>query len=135
MSPSAAPVHYSASPSQVVPPVTSIPSLASEEGLKSLVQSVLASFLSQPTLSLGSNPFVAAPSAEVPNVSNIGSAGGSKDDNLMRGSSVAPSGMVPPPIQEDSLPPNVNVSVASSYLHSGVGVGVGVRAPLHPSVG
>ena len=29
----------------------------------------------------------------------------------------------------------MNVSVASSYFHSGVGVGVGVRAPLHPSVG
>ena len=104
VSPSAAPVQDSVSLSQVVPPVSSIPSLASEEGLKSLVQSVLVSFLSQPNLSLGSNPFVAAPSAEVPNVSNIGSAGGSEDDNLMRGRPVAPSGMVPLPIQEDSLP-------------------------------
>ena len=78
MSPSAAPVQDSASSSQVVPPVSSISSLASEEGLKSFVHSVLASFLSQPTLSLGSNLFVAAPAAEVPNVSTIGSAGGER---------------------------------------------------------
>ena len=76
VSPSAATVQDSASPSQVVHPVSSVPSLTSEEGLKSLMYSVLASFLSQPTLSLGFNPFVAAPAAEVPNVSTIGSGGG-----------------------------------------------------------
>ena len=58
---SAATVQDSASPSQVIPPVSSIPSLASEEGLKSLVHSVLASFLSQPTLSLGSNCLLQLP--------------------------------------------------------------------------
>ena len=98
------PVTDSARPSQVASPVSAIPSPASEEGLKSLMHSILASFLSQPS-SLGSNPFVAAPSAEVPNVSHSGSAGGSQDDNLMRGCPVAPSGMVPPPHQEDNPPP------------------------------
>ena len=117
--PSATPVTDSARPSQVASPVSSIPSLASEERLKSLMHSVLASFLSQPS-SLGSSPFVAAPSAEVPNVSHSGSAGGSQDDNLMRGRLVAP-GMVPPPHQEDSKPPppHVYVCVASVSLASG----------------
>ena len=73
VSPSATPVTYSAWPSQVASPVSGIPSFASEEGLKSLMHSVLMSFLSQPS-SLGSNPFVAAPSTEVPNVSHSGSA-------------------------------------------------------------
>ena len=58
VSPSATPVKDSARPSKVASPVSSIPSLASEEGLKSFVHSLLASFLSQPTLSLGSNPFI-----------------------------------------------------------------------------
>ena len=105
VSPSELPVQDSDRPSKVASPVSSIPSLASEEGLKSFVHSVLASFLSQPTLSLGSNPFVATPLAEVPNVSHSGSAGGSEDDNLMRGRLVAPIGMVPPPHQEDYIPP------------------------------
>ena len=105
VSPSATPVKDSARPSKVVSPVSSIPSLASEEGLKSFVHSVLAFFLSQPTLSLGSNPFVAAPLAVVPNVPHSGSAGGSEDDNLMRGRPIAPSGMVPLPHQEDYIPP------------------------------
>ena len=68
------------------------------------MHSVFASFLSQPTLSLGTNPYVAAPAAEVPNVSRSGSAGGSEDDNLMRGRPVAP-GRVPPPHQDDAIPP------------------------------
>ena len=103
VSPSARPVTDSARPSQVASPVTSIPSFASEEGLKFVMHSVLASFLSQLS-SLGSNPFVAAPSAEVPNLSHSGSAEGSQDDNLLRGRPVAPSDMVPPPHQEDSNP-------------------------------
>ena len=105
VSPSVALVQDSDSPSQVAFPVSSIPSLANEEGLKPFVHSVLTSFLSQPTLSLGTNPFVAAPAAEVPNVSRSGSAGGSEDDSLMRGRPVAPSGMMPPPHQEDAIPP------------------------------
>ena len=76
VSPSVAPVKITSSPSQAASPVSALPSLASEEGVKSFVHSVLASFLSQPSLSLGTNPFVAAPLAEVPNVSLSGSAGG-----------------------------------------------------------
>ena len=71
--PSVALVEDSASPSQVASPVSAIPSLASEEGLKFFVLSVLASFLSQLTLSLGTNP-----AAEVPSVSRSGSAGGER---------------------------------------------------------
>ena len=40
---------------------------------------------------------------------NHGSTGGSDDDNLMRGRQVTPSGMVPPPLEEDviSSPPYI----------------------------
>ena len=136
--PSVSPVTDSARPSQVASPVSSIPSFASEEGLKSLMHSVLASLLSQPS-SLGSNPFVAAPSAEAPNVSHSGSAGGSQDDNLLRGRPVcsfwygasAPSrGFNPPPPN-----PHVYMCVASVSLASGVGVGVGARDSLPSSLG
>ena len=48
VSPSVTPVRVSAS---VASPPSSLPSLASEEGLKNFVHSVLASFLSQPTFS------------------------------------------------------------------------------------
>ena len=105
VSPSVTQVKVSASSSQVASPVSSLPSLASEEGLKSFVHSVLASFLSQLSSSLGSNPFLPAPSAEVSDVSHSGSAGGSEGDNLLRGRPVAPSGVVPPPPQEDVISP------------------------------
>ena len=117
VSPSVTPVQVSASISQVASPVSSVPSLTSEEGLKSYVHSVLASFLSHPSVSLGTNPFLATPSAEVPNVSLSGSAGGSEGENLMRGRPSAPSGMVPPPPQEDansSSPPPPPPSVCAS---------------------
>ena len=104
VSPSVTPVQVSASSSQVASTVSSIPSLASEEGLK-FVHSVLVSLLSQPSVSLGTNPFIPASSAEVPDMSRSGSAGGSEGDNLLRGRPVAPSGMVPPPPQEDVCPP------------------------------
>ena len=86
VSPSVTPVKVSVSASKVASPVSSLPSFASEEGLKTFVHSVLASFLSQPSSSLGSNPFIPAPSAEVSDVSRSGSAGGSEGDNLMRSS-------------------------------------------------
>ena len=72
MSPSATPVRVSVS---VASPQSSLPSLASEEGLRNFVH--LTSFLSQPASSLGTNPSFAAPSAEVPDVSCSGSTGGS----------------------------------------------------------
>ena len=139
VSPSVTPVKVCVSSSKVASPVSSLPSLASEEGLKTFVHSVLASFLSQPSSSLGSNPFLPAPSAEVPDVSCSGSAGGSEGDNLMRGRPVAPSGVVPLPIQEDVIPPPppphpsvcVHVPVASDTVGSGVGVFVmGPSTPL-----
>ena len=76
VSPSVTLVKVSVSSSKVASLVCSLPSLSSEEGLKTFVHSVLASFLSQPSSSLGSNPFLPAPSAEVPDVSRSGSAGG-----------------------------------------------------------
>ena len=76
VSPSATPVSVSVSTSIASPPST-LPSLASEEGLKSFVHSVLASFLSQPaSLNLGISPSFSAPSAEVPDVSRGGLTGG-----------------------------------------------------------
>ena len=103
VSSSVTPVSVSAS--KVAFAALSLSSLASKEGLKTFVHSVLASFLSQPSSSLGTNPFLPAPSAEVPDVSRNGSAWGSEGDNLMRGCPVAPSGMVPPPIEEDVISP------------------------------
>ena len=57
----------------VAPPTPTLTSIASDDCIK-----VLASFLSQPAtqLSIGSNPFISAPMAEVPNVSHHGSTGG-----------------------------------------------------------
>ena len=58
-----------------------------------------------------------------------GSTGGSDGDNLMRGRQVTPSGMVPPPLEEDvissspiyiSLP--VPVASGSVSFRGGVGV-------------
>ena len=66
----------SVSSSRVASPASFLPSLASEEGLKTFVHSVLASFLSQQASSLGTNPFLTAPSVEVPDVSRSGFAGG-----------------------------------------------------------
>ena len=93
---------------------------------------MLASFFSQPAsqLSLGNNPFLSAPMAEVPNVFRQGSTGvGGDAESLLRGRQVAPSGMVPRPPQEDVIPsPLMSVSVAS-------GSSVNVPGPLHPSLG
>ena len=76
VSPSVTPVKVSVSASKVASPASSLPSLASEEGLKTVVHSVLAFFLLKPSSSLGTNPFLPAPSAEVPDVYRSGSAGG-----------------------------------------------------------
>ena len=137
VSPSATPASVSVSAS-VASPLSSLPSLASEEGLKSFVHLVLASFLSQPAsqMSLGFNPSFPAPSAEVPGVSRSGSTGGSDGDNLMRGRQVTPSGVVPPPLEEDVISSpimSMPVSVASSSV-SGVG-DLGVLGPPLPSLG
>ena len=135
VSTSATPVSVSAS---VASPSSSLPSLASEEGLKNFVHSMLASFLSQPAspLSLGINPTFAAPSAEVPDMSRSGSTGESDGANLMRGRQVTPSGVVPPPLEDDVISsPYISmlVSVASGSI-SGMG-GVGVLGPQNPSLG
>ena len=134
VSPSATPVSVSAS---VASPPSTLPSLASEEGLKSFVHSVLASFLSQPasSLSLGINPSFSAPLAEVPDVSRSGLTGGSDGDNLMRGRQVTPSGVVPPPLEDVISSPNIllPVSLASGSVSS-VG-GVGALGPSNPSLG
>ena len=141
VSPSVTPVKVSVSASKVASPVSTLPSLASEEGLKTFVHSVLASFLSQPSSSLGTNPFLPAPSAEVLDMSCSGSAGGSEGDNLMRGRLAAPSGVVPPPIQDNVIsplpPPSPNVSVHVSVASGTVGSGgrVGVLGPSIPSLG
>ena len=105
VSPSVTLVKVSVSASKVASPASSLPSLASEEGLKTFVHSVLASFLSQPSSSLGANPFLPAPLAEVPDVSRSGSAGGSEGDNLMRGRLVAHSGIVCLLTEEDVISP------------------------------
>ena len=136
-SPSATPVSVSTSAS-VAAPSTSLPSLASEEGFKNFVQSMLASFLSQlaSQMSLGFNPSFTAPSAEVLDVSHSGSAGGSDGDNLLRGRQVAPSGVVPPPLEDDVISSpiiSMPVFVASGSV-SGVG-NLGVLRPPLPSLG
>ena len=62
----------------VAPPTPTLTSIASDQSINDYVHSVLASFLFQPAsqISIGSNPFVSAPMAEVPNVSHRGSTGG-----------------------------------------------------------
>ena len=132
--PSVTPVSVSAI--KVASSASSLPSLASEEGLKTFVHSVLASFLSQPSSSLGTNPFLPAPSAEVPDVSRSRSAGGSEGNNLMKGRPVAPSGMVPPPIEEDVIsPPNVSVHVSVACGTVSSMDGVGALGLPNPSLG
>ena len=128
---SATPVSVSAS---VASPPSSLPSLASKEGLKTFVHSVLASFLSQPAspLSLGINPSFAAPSAEAPDVSHSGSTGGSDGDNLMRGHQVTPSAVVPPPLENVISSPSISMPVP---VASGSVSGVGVLGPQNPSLG
>ena len=65
-------------------------------------------------------------------MSSSGSTGGSEGNNLMRGRLVSPSGMVPPPFQDDVIS-SPNVSVASGNVSS-VG-GVGALGPPNPSLG
>ena len=126
--PSATPASPAVSDS-VAPPTPTLTSLASDQSIKDYVHSVLASFFSQPAsqFRLGNNPFVSAPMAEVPNVSQRGSTGGSDADSLLRGRQVAPSGMVPWPQEDDVISsPILSVSVAS-------GSSVSVPGPLPPS--
>ena len=125
----------SAAPS-VSPSATPVSVSASEEGLKNFVHCVLASFLSQPASSLGTNPSFAAPSAEVPDVSRSGSTRGRDGDKLMRGRRVTLSGVVPPPLKEDVISSpiiSMPVSLASGSV-SDVG-DVGVLGPPNPSLG
>ena len=115
----------------VAPSTHTLTSVASDQSIKDYVHSVLASFLSRSAsqFSLGSNPFVSAPMAEVPNVSHRGSIGGSDAESLMRGRQVAPSGMVPRPQEEDVISsPFMSVSVASGRFDS-------VSGPHIPSLG
>ena len=79
---SAASVTLSESPSisQVASPSPS--SVADDEKLLSYVQSFLTSMFSQQSqMSLGINPTLSAPSAEVPNYTPRGSAGGTTAEN------------------------------------------------------
>ena len=69
-------------------------------------------------------------------MSRSGSTGGSDGDNLMRGRQVTPSGVVPPPLEEDVISsPNIlmPVSIASGSV-SGVG-DLGMLGPPLPSLG
>ena len=68
---------------------------------------VLVSMLSQPgsQVNLGSNPFISAP-MEVPDIPSQGSTGGRGSESLIRGRFASPSGLVPPPSEEDVMPPN-----------------------------
>ena len=72
---------------------------------------------------------------------NHGSTGGSDGDNLMRGRQVAPSGMVPPPFEDDviSYPPpppspHIYVFLASSSFNvlGGIAVLGPRKIPLGP---
>ena len=125
---SSASVTPSESPSlsQVVTP--SPPSLADDEKLKNYVHSFLASMLSQQSgqVSLGSNPFVSAPSVEVPYLPPRGSTGGKTTESLSSRSIESP-GVVPLPPQDDVMAPTyVSVSRMSSVGLAGVS---GVPSP------
>ena len=94
------------------PPITqiatpSLTSIADNEKLKSYVHSFLVSMLSQSSgqVSLGTNPFISAPSVEVTNLPPQGSTGGKIIENLSSRSVESPSGVVPPFPQEDIMPP------------------------------
>ena len=63
-------------------------------------------------VNLGSNPFISAP-LEVPDIPSRGSTGWRDSESLIRGRFVSPSGVVPPPTEEDVMPP-INVSVLCS---------------------
>ena len=87
-------------------------------------------------MSLGINPSFAAPLSKVPNVSYNGSAAGSDGNNLMRGRQVTPSGMVPPPLEEDVISsPIISMPVSVASGNVSVGGGVGVLGPHNPSLG
>ena len=126
--PSATPASPAISAS-VAPPTPALMSIASDQSIKAYVHSLLASFLSHPAsqFSLGSNPFVSAPMAKVPNVSHRGSTGGSDAESLMRGRQITP-GMVPRPQEEVISSLIMSVSVASSRS-------VSVPESLSPSSG
>ena len=121
--------------SQVATP--SLTSIADDEKLKSYVQSFLASMLNQSSgqVSLGSNPFISAPSVEVPDLPPQGSTGGKIAESLSSRSVESPSGVVPPSPQEDVMPPtHVSVSNVSSVGLAGVSrvpsPSLGVSAPV-----
>ena len=85
---------------------------------KEYVHSVLASMLSQPGSqdNFGSNPFLSAP-VEVPDIPSQGSTGGRGSESLIRGRFASPSGVVPPPSEDDVMPP-INVFVPCSVVSS-----------------
>ena len=56
-------------------------------------------------VSLGSNPFLSAPSVEVPDLSLRGSTGGKTTESLSSRLVESPSGVVPPSSQDDVMPP------------------------------
>ena len=69
-------------------------------------------------------------------MSRSGLTGGSEGDDLMRGSLVTPSGVVPPPLKKDVISSpimSMPVSLASGSVSS-VG-GVGALGPPNPSLG
>ena len=111
---SAASVTPSESPSLSQVATPSPTSLADDEKLKKYVHSFLSSMRSQQSgqVSLGSNPFVSAPSVEVPDLPPLGSTGGKTTESLSSRLVEFPSGMVPPPPQEDVMPPHPRVCVA-----------------------
>ena len=113
--------------SQVVSP--SPTSLADDGKLKNYVHSFLASMPSQQSgqVSLGSKPFVSAPSVEVPDLPSRGSTGGKTAESLSSRSVESPFGVVPPPPQDDVMPPtHVSASRMSSVGLAGVS---GVPSP------
>ena len=116
---SAPSVTPSAPPSASQDSSPSLLSIANDEKIRSYVQSVLASMLSQPSnqISLGSNPFFSAPLVEVPDIPSRGytgvGGGGRCAESRIRGRISSPSGLVPPSFREDVMRP-MSVSVSQS---------------------
>ena len=112
----------SASPTVSQDSSPSLSSIADDEKIRSYVQSVLASMLSQPSsqISLGSNPFFSAPSVEVPDIPSRWSTGGRCAESQIRGRISSPSGVVPPPSQDVIPPMPVSVSQVDSVGLAGV---------------
>ena len=117
----------------------SLSSIADDDKIKSYIQSVPASMLSQPSgqISFGSNPFFSAPSVEVPDIPSVGSTVGRCAESLSRGRTSYPAGVVPPSCHGDVMPPPIHVSVSNVDSVGLAGVSgsqfplLGVSTPVH----